>query len=102
MVKNAIEASPHGSVITLECSLKSESLLFAVSNPGFMPRENQLQVFKRSFSTKGKGRGIGTFSMKLFGEKYLKGKVRFNSDLDFGTTFYLELPLNHPEKPAWG
>mgnify|MGYP006293419399 CR=1 len=36
-------------------------------------------LFKRSFSTKGVGRGIGTYSMKLFGEKYLKGKVDFKN-----------------------
>lgn len=37
-----------------------------------------LSVFKRYFSTKSKsGRGIGTYSMKLFGERYLGGKVGF-------------------------
>lgn len=38
-----------------------------------MPRTSQLQIFQRSFSTKGKGRGLGTYSIKLLTERYLKG-----------------------------
>lgn len=39
-----------------------------------------LRIFQRSFSTKGaKGRGLGTYSMKLFGETYLGGQVSFRS-----------------------
>jgi sensor histidine kinase regulating citrate/malate metabolism len=37
------------------------------------------------------GRGIGTYSMKLFGEKYLKGKVWFTSSAENGTSFFFEL-----------
>jgi sensor histidine kinase regulating citrate/malate metabolism len=48
-------------------------------------------MFKRSFTTKGIGRGLGTYSMKLLGEKYLKGKVGFESSKQNGTTFYIEI-----------
>jgi len=52
-----------------------------------------LRVFQRSFSTKaGQGRGLGTFSMKLFGENYLGGRVSFTSLQEAGTTFSLERP----------
>ena len=65
---------------------------FTVHNPEVMPKEVQLQVFQRSFSTKGEaGRGIGTYSMKLFGERYLGGKVAFVSSSSEGTTFRLAL-----------
>ena len=64
-----------------------------VSNPEIMPQEVQFQIFQRSFSTKGEvGRGIGTYSMKLFGERYLGGKVDFVSYSPEGTTFRLSLP----------
>ena len=33
------------------------------------------------------------FSMKLLGERYLKGKVSFTSDAQNGTTFQIVLPL---------
>jgi CheY-like chemotaxis protein len=53
----------------------------------------QLQMFQRSFSTKGRGRGIGTYSVKLLTEKYLKGRVAFTSDPLTGTTFSVMVPL---------
>jgi signal transduction histidine kinase len=59
-----------------------------------MPERVQLQVFQRSFTTKGgTGRGLGTHSMKLIGERYLKGKVSFASREPDGTTFTLAVPL---------
>jgi signal transduction histidine kinase len=68
-----------------------------VWNHAFIPPEIQGHVFQRSFSTKAeRGRGLGTYSMKLLGEGYLGGKVRFVSEVDSGTTFSLELPLEFP------
>ena len=95
MVKNAIEASSPSEVITIRCTKEESSGLFSVHNAGFMPRSTQLQVFQRSFSTKGHGRGIGTYSMKLFGEKYLKGQVWFSTSEDKGTTFFISIPLSY-------
>ena len=57
-----------------------------------MPRSIQLQVFQRSFSTKGAGRGIGTYSIKLLTERYLGGKVSFVSEDGIGTRFSCHLP----------
>ena len=45
-----------------------------------MPRQVQLQIFKRSFSTKGAARGLGTYSMRLLSERYLKGVVSFTGE----------------------
>ncbi len=39
------------------------------------------------------GSGIGTLAIKLLGEKYLHGKVRFESTQDKGTTFYFSHPI---------
>jgi signal transduction histidine kinase len=96
MVKNALEATSGGMEVRLACERSQSSLVFSVHNPSYMPRSVQLQMFHRSFSTKGKGRGIGTYSMKLFGERYLKGKVWFSSTEDKGTTFYFSLPIEYP------
>jgi len=65
---------------------------FTVHNPGEMPQEASLQVFQRSFSTKGTGRGLGTYSMKLLSEQYLQGKVGFSSTPEEGTLFFAEYP----------
>ena len=88
MLKNALEASLPQATITLKCSKKENGIEFSVHNSSFIPREIQHQVFQRSFSTKGSGRGIGTYSMKLLGENYLEGKVWFKSTPEQGTTFY--------------
>ena len=92
MTKNALEASKKGDTVTLSCTLSGRGVVFTVNNPGVIPDEVKLQLFNRSYSTKGEGRGIGTYSMKLFGEKYLKGKVSFESNDWTGTTFIMELP----------
>ncbi|MCF8223337.1 MAG: hypothetical protein K9J25_09330 [Bacteroidales bacterium] len=55
-------------------------------------KDVQMQIFNRSFSTKGKDRGLGTYSVKLLAEKYLKGKVWFETDRINGTTFYFRIP----------
>lgn len=91
MTKNALEASESNGAVTLTAYQKRNKSIFTVHNSTYMERDVQLQIFNRSFSTKGKGRGIGTYSIKLFGEKYLKGKVYFDSSPEKGTTFTLEL-----------
>ena len=67
-----------------------------VHNLAVMPRSTQLQMFQRSFSTKGNDRGLGTYSIRLLTERYLKGEVSFTSDEAKGTTFILRLP-KHPQ-----
>jgi K+-sensing histidine kinase KdpD len=91
MLKNALEASKPGSTVKLWCVSNHNSVRFSVHNNGFMDDSTQHQIFQRSFSTKGTGRGIGTYSMKLLGEKYLKGKVGFDSTPKSGTVFYLDI-----------
>jgi len=94
MVLNALEASPPGATITMSSYSDATSLTVDVHNTGVMPEEIQLQIFNRSFSTKSTvGRGIGTYSMKLFGEQYLHGRVFFRSNSEEGTTFSITLPF---------
>ncbi|GAB4158597.1 MAG: PAS domain-containing sensor histidine kinase [Planctomycetota bacterium] len=94
MLKNAFEASRGGDVITMGFQPMGDRVRFFVKNPAVMPVEIQRQMFQRSFSTKGTGRGIGTYSMKLLGERYLGGKVWFESTPEVGTCFYIEIPLS--------
>ncbi len=92
LVKNALEASNPGDTVTLACGPAGEQVWFEVHNPACMPREVQLQVFQRSFSTKGKGRGLGTYSVKLLTERYLCGTVKFTSSPQAGTRFRVSYP----------
>ena len=92
MLKNALEATPAQENVSLGARRDADQVEFWVNNPAFMPRDVQLQVFKRSFSTKGTGRGIGTYSMRLLASRYLGGTVDFSSSEAKGTTFRLHLP----------
>ncbi len=93
MVLNAMEAIPAGGIVKVGFVHSPESLRITVSNSGEMAPDTQLKVFKRSFSSKSAtGRGIGTYSMKLFGERYLGGKVGF-SCAEGRTAFFIDLPL---------
>lgn len=93
LLKNALEASDRGETVTLSCIEDTDTVTFMVNNPQVMPEEVQLQLFQRSFSTKApEGRGIGTYSIKLFGERYLKGHVSFTSKEPEGTTFSFKIP----------
>lgn len=93
MIKNALEASHQGDVITVAYTSDTREVTFSVHNPNFIPYNHQLQIFNRSFSTKGSGRGLGTYSMKLLSERYLRGGVSFESTKENGTTFYAKYPL---------
>jgi signal transduction histidine kinase len=91
LAKNALEAESPGALVTLNCKKKGDGAVFSVHNPSRMPDDARLQVFQRSFSTKGPGRGLGTYSIRLLTEKYLKGKVSFESGPG-GTVFTVEYP----------
>jgi signal transduction histidine kinase len=93
MVKNALEAGTSGDTITIGCDNSGDVVDFWVHNPNFIPKDSQLKIFQRSFSTKGEGRGLGTYSMKLLTERYLGGRVSFTTSADNGTTFKVTLPI---------
>jgi len=94
MIKNALEASDKGEKVKSGCNVNGEQIEFWVHNSGCMPRDVQLQVFQRSFSTKEMGRGLGTYGMKLLTERYLMGSVTFSSSQEEGTRFTVRLPLH--------
>jgi len=99
MVKNALEAQQPGDIVAIGCRAAGQcanhgdgmAVEFYVRNAAAMDRDVQLQVFQRSFSTKGTGRGLGLYSIKLLAERYLRGKAGFTSDEE-GTTFWVALP----------
>lgn len=96
LVKNAMEATPAGGKVTIGCRWREDRLSFFCCNPGVIPHEVQLQLFHRSFSTKGEGRGIGTYSVKLLTERYLQGEVSFESRPETGTIFRVTIPFRTP------
>lgn len=93
MLINALEATSKGGKVRLRVSVEADSVIWEVWNAGAVPVAVKQRIFQRHFSTKAKsGRGLGTYSMKLFGEKYLGGRVDFESTPEFGTCFRFRLP----------
>ncbi len=93
MIKNALEATPENGKVLFGCKQKKAQVQFWVHNPGFIPRDVQLQIFNRSFSTKNPNRGLGTYSMKFL-SSFLKGAVSFTTSEEEGTRFTAEFPIS--------
>jgi signal transduction histidine kinase len=94
MAVNALEATPPGGSVRAWADQAASGITFHVWNPGEIPPSIAQRVFQRHFSTKpGSARGLGTFSMKLFGEQLLGGRVDFTTSAREGTVFRLWLPL---------
>lgn len=94
LIRNAIEASSSSDVVTVQVRREAEWSRIDVANPAYLRPEVQAHIFKRSFSTKGAGRGVGTYSVKLLTERYLAGQASFVSDPGAGTCFTVRLPLH--------
>ena len=95
MVVNALEATDKGNAIKIWASPEDGQLSFYVWNHQVIANQVIDRVFQRNISTKAvSGRGLGTYSIKLFGETFLNGKVDFKSSETEGTTFRLQLPLS--------
>ncbi|MDA0349571.1 MAG: HAMP domain-containing sensor histidine kinase [Verrucomicrobia bacterium] len=96
LVKNAIEASKPGQVITLGCRLgkRSGQVEFWIHNPGYIEEEIRAHLFKPYFSTKNSMRGLGTYSIKFLTEFFLKGTVEVQSSKEAGTCFKVTYPVS--------
>ena len=103
MVKNAFEATPVGGRVRLWCERESgpdgtgepgDAVAFHVHNSVEISPAVAPYIFQRSFTTKtGAGHGLGTYGMRLLGERYLGGKVSFTTGAEEGTVFSIRLPL---------
>ncbi|MFZ5572367.1 MAG: ATP-binding protein [Thermodesulfobacteriota bacterium] len=93
MITNALEETPEGDEVRIWSHIQDSSIIFYVWNRKPIPADIAHRIFQRNFSTKAPtGRGFGTYSMKLFGEGALGGKVDFSSSPE-GTVFQFRLRL---------
>jgi two-component system sensor histidine kinase RegB len=95
LVKNAIDASATGRPVRLSVKCLGGRICFTIQDHGSgMDAETLNRVSEPFFTTKGPGRGmgLGTFLVRAFAEN-LGGSLIFESEVGFGTTAILELPL---------
>ena len=94
LVNNALQAMPDGGVLGLTAYKKENSIVIVVSDTGKgIPEDVKPNVFRPLMTTKAKGQGLGLAVVKRLIEG-LNGKVSFNSEVDKGTKFTIELPVN--------
>lgn len=99
LAKNAAEACDGRGAVTIRCTAHGSRVEFHVHNAGVIPRDARPQIFQRSFSTKGRGRGLGAYSAKLLTERYLQGAISFETTERTGTTFIVALPRRLRVRP---
>ncbi len=100
LLKNALEASEANGQIMAGIEDLGDEVVFWVKNDEVMTEETRMQIFQRSFSTKGEGRGLGTYSIRLLTENYLLGKASFVSNDHEGTIFRISLKKEFPIEPS--
>ncbi|MFL0352193.1 ATP-binding protein [Xanthomarina sp. GH4-25] len=102
LLTNAIKFSKEGDTITIANHISNGKSIISISDTGVgISKENQEKLFKNtSFTTIGtkneKGTGLGLTICKELVELNL-GKIWVESDLNVGTTFYVELPKSNPQ-----
>jgi nitrogen fixation/metabolism regulation signal transduction histidine kinase len=92
LLVNALESWTGTGQIRVSLEPREDTFRIAIASPTPIPPEQKSEIFKRGFSTKGKGRGIGTWSVKLLVEDHLAGSVAFTSTPETGTVFTIVLP----------
>ena len=92
LVKNAFEATPEGGTVKLWHELRDGRRGFLVENAGSMPPGVAARIFERGEAEARPGRGLGTYSARLLGERFLGGEVGFSSPPGGPTRFWLWLP----------
>ena len=93
LVKNAVEASPEGGVVTLACKLDQTFLHMAIHNLGAVPESVRERFFEK-YASAGKpyGTGLGTYSAQLIAKAH-GGRIFFTSSEAEGTTVTVVFPV---------
>lgn len=92
LIKNAVEAAPEGSTITVRLRDTEQSIITEIHNLGEVPNSIKNNFFDR-YATHGKrnGTGLGSYSAKLIA-KVSGGDISFTSSWNHGTSLITTLP----------
>lgn len=99
LIYNAIQAMKNKGKLTISTKLKTDAdnkkVLICVTDTGAgIPINIQDRIFDAFFTTKreGEGSGLGLDITKKIVEKH-NGKIWFETEMNKGTTFFVELPV---------
>ncbi len=99
ILTNSLKYSPEKRDIKISLYKKAETLISKFEDNGYgIPKEDQEKLFNKFFrgsnavKAEPSGTGLGLYLAKAIVESS-GGKIRFESELDKGTTFWIELPF---------
>lgn len=92
LIKNAVEASPEGGTIGVDCEVREGEVVLRIHNKGVVPVVMRARFFEK-YATSGKvgGFGLGTYSAHLMAQVQSGDLLMHTSEAD-GTTLTLRLP----------
>jgi PAS domain S-box-containing protein len=101
LLRNALEAMPHGGTLTVATSRAGQQLRIDVSDTGTgISDENKGRVFVPFFTTKANGTGLGLSVVHQIVRNH-GGSVDVESTLGRGTTVSIMLPIGLPVGPGY-
>jgi signal transduction histidine kinase len=92
MAVNAVEATRAGGTVRIAAAETAHETSLRVWNAGAIPAAVLPRLFDRYFSTKGPGRGHGTWAMRLLAERVLGARIAHTTSRTEGTWFSVVLP----------
>ena len=100
LIKNGIQSVPENQMgeIKIWLEKKKKKAIIAVKDNGSgIPIELRNKLFSPSFTTKTSGMGLGLAIVKNIVENF-SGRIWFETDLEKGSTFFLEIPIYKKDK----
>ncbi|MCL5774654.1 MAG: HAMP domain-containing histidine kinase [Patescibacteria group bacterium] len=99
LLMNAIKYTPQNGNISVKVETTPSDLIFSVKDDGCgIPEQDQGKIFDKFFRTDlarkidPNGNGLGMYIVKAVIQE-TGGKIWFNSTVNKGSTFYIQLPL---------
>jgi two-component system, NtrC family, nitrogen regulation sensor histidine kinase NtrY len=96
LLKNSIQAinEIENGKVDIEITRHENTIAIKVADNGTgISKEESERIFSPNFTTKTGGMGLGLAMVKNIVESY-NGTIRFESEKNKGTTFFVELPAN--------
>ncbi len=100
LIRNGIQSVPENQMGEIKIWLekkKNKAIIAVKDNGSGIPVELRDKLFSPSFTTKTSGMGLGLAIVKNLVENF-SGNIWFETKLEKGTTFFLEIPIYKKDK----